>query len=59
MEVLSDPQNGTPTDKLRLFLTYFLCTPVVSDAEYAGKTTDLSTLTYWRIFTMIGSKTWS
>jgi hypothetical protein len=34
MEVLSDPQNGTPMDKLRLFLIYFLCTPAVSDAEY-------------------------
>ena len=34
MEVLSDPQNGSPMDKLRLFLIYFLCTPTVSDAEY-------------------------
>lgn len=66
MEVLSDPQNGTPMDKLRLFLIYFLCTPAVSDAEYdqyAGALQaggcDLSALTYlrrWRSFTMIGSK---
>merc|ERR1719446_16679 len=34
MEVLSDPENGSPMDKLRLFLIYFLCTPAVSDAEY-------------------------
>ena len=53
-------------DKLRLFMIYFLCTPVVSDAEYdqyAGALQaggcDLSALTYfrrWRSFTMIGSK---
>merc|ERR1719189_2778978 len=34
MEVLNDPENGSPMDKLRLFLIYFLCTPAVSDAEY-------------------------
>ena len=64
--MLSDPQNGTPMDKLRLFLIYFLCTSVVSDAEYdqyAGALlaggSDLPALTYlrrWRSFTMIGSK---
>ena len=53
-------------DKLRLFMIYFLCTPVVSDAEYdqyAGALQaagcDLSALTYfrrWRSFTMIGIK---
>jgi len=66
MEVLSDPQNGTANDKLRLFLIYFLCTPAVSDAEYdqyasalQASGCDLSALTYlrrWRSFTMIGSK---
>ena len=34
MEVLSDPPYGTPLDKVRLFLIYFLCFPAVSDAEY-------------------------
>jgi len=66
MEVLSDPQNGTPQDKLRLFLIYFLCTPTVSDAEYdqyasalQASGCDLAALTYlrrWRSFTMIGNK---
>jgi len=66
MEVLSDPENGSPMDKLRLFLIYFLCTPAVSDAEYdqyAGALQaagcDLAPLTYlrrWRSFAMIGSK---
>jgi hypothetical protein len=34
MEVVSDPQNGTPMDMLRLFLIYFLCSTAVSDGEY-------------------------
>jgi len=66
MEVLSDPENGSSMDKLRLFLIYFLCTPTVSDAEYdqyagslQGAGCDLAALTYlrrWRSFAMIGSK---
>ena len=33
MEVVNDPENGGPEDKMRLFIIYFLCSPQMSDAE--------------------------
>merc|ERR1712130_153311 len=34
MEVLTDPENVSPEDKLRLFLIFYLSTPEVSDKEF-------------------------
>ncbi|XP_072031027.1 sec1 family domain-containing protein 1-like [Amphiura filiformis] len=33
MDVISDPDAGTPEDKMRLFIIYYICTPSVTDAE--------------------------
>ncbi|UYV60221.1 SCFD1 [Cordylochernes scorpioides] len=33
MDMLVDPKAGTPADKMRLFLIYFLCGPNMSDSE--------------------------
>ena len=32
-EVLEDPEAGTPKDRMRLFLVYFLCHPSLSDQD--------------------------
>ena len=32
-EVLEDPEAGTPKDRMRLFLVYFLCHPALSDQD--------------------------
>jgi len=66
MEILTDSETGTPDDKLRLFLIYYLLSPTVSDAEFdelsaalQGTGEGLSSLTYLRRcrqFSMIGNK---
>lgn len=55
MEILTDSETGTPDDKLRLFLIYYLLSPTVSDAEFdelsaalQGTGEGLSSLTYLR-----------
>ena len=55
MEILTDSETGTPDDKLRLFLIYYLLSPTVSDAEFdelsaalQGAGDGLSSLTYLR-----------
>lgn len=35
VDILSDPDIGTPEDKMRLFIIYYICTPYISDAEYS------------------------
>ena len=32
MEMINDPEQGTPDDKLRLFLIYYLCTGTKSNS---------------------------
>ena len=32
-EVLEDPEAGTPKDRMRLFLVYFLCRPSLGDQD--------------------------
>ena len=32
-DVFEDPDAGTPEDKMRLFVIYFLCTPDLQDSE--------------------------
>ncbi|XP_023327317.1 sec1 family domain-containing protein 1 [Eurytemora carolleeae] len=66
IDILNDPENGTPDDKLRLFLIYYLCTNTITDAEFDQYTTtlqnsgcQLAALTYLkrcRSFSMIGAK---
>lgn len=34
LDILSDPETGTPEDKMRLFIIYYICTPYMSDADY-------------------------
>lgn len=34
LEIISDPDIGTPDDKMRLFIIFFICTPHLSDVEY-------------------------
>ncbi|XP_015588870.1 protein sly1 homolog [Cephus cinctus] len=62
LEIINDPECGTPEDKLRLFVIYYLCSNM-SDAEYnkheaalANAGCDLNPLTYikrWRGYTRI------
>ena len=33
MEVVNDPENRSPEDKMRLFIIYFLFLPQMSDEE--------------------------
>lgn len=33
-EMLSDPNSGTPEDKMRLFIIFYICTPFISEADY-------------------------
>ncbi|XP_022095656.1 sec1 family domain-containing protein 1-like [Acanthaster planci] len=33
MDVITDPDAGTPDDKMRLFIIFFICTPTMSDSE--------------------------
>lgn len=63
VEVITDPDAGTPEDKMRLFLIYYICSSGISDAELdqygvalkdAG--CDLSPLHYlkrWKAYTKI------
>ena len=32
-DILEDPDAGTPEDKMRLFIIYFLCSPTITDEE--------------------------
>ena len=32
-ELLEDPESGTPEDKLRLFIIYYLCSQSIADEE--------------------------
>lgn len=34
LDIISDPEIGTPDDKLRLFIIYFICTPTISEQEF-------------------------
>ena len=31
LDIISDPEFGTPDDKLRLFLVFFICSPNMTD----------------------------
>lgn len=58
LDVISDPEIGTPEDKMRLFIIYYICTPHITEGDFkkfenalsiAG--CDLSVLAYikrWR-----------
>lgn len=35
VDILTDAEFGTPEDKLRLFIIYYICTPHVPEAEYS------------------------
>ncbi|GLH13371.1 Protein sly1 homolog [Gryllus bimaculatus] len=60
MELLTDPEAGTPEDKMRLFIIYYICTHSMSEADcdrYAAALQnagcDLSPLTYikrWKAY---------
>lgn len=61
MEIISDPEAGTPEDKLRLFLIALICGPTMSDAQIdqycialQGANCDISAIQYirrWKSFT--------
>ncbi|PIK44091.1 putative sec1 family domain-containing protein 1 [Apostichopus japonicus] len=34
LDVIQDPEAGRPTDKLRLFIIHYICTPSMTDAEF-------------------------
>merc|ERR1719494_198267 len=66
MEVLTDPENISPEDKLRLFLIFYISTPEVSEKEFKEYSDalreagcDLSTLAYikrWKSMAAQSSK---
>ena len=33
MDVITDPDAGSPEDKMRLFVIFFICTPTMSDVS--------------------------
>ena len=35
IDLLTDPEFGTPEDKMRLFIIHYICTPHVPDTEFA------------------------
>ncbi|GJQ86624.1 Slh [Trypoxylus dichotomus] len=65
LDIISDPEIGTPEDKMRLFIIYYICTPHLSEADLkrfenalneAG--CDLSAMAYikrWRSFTKMST----
>lgn len=63
IEVISDPEAGTPEDKMRLFLIYYICGPQMTDAEvdqYSSALSDancdlapLSYLKRWKAYSKI------
>lgn len=34
LEIISDPEVGTPEDKMRLFIIFYICSPSISEADY-------------------------
>ncbi|KAK0180867.1 hypothetical protein PV327_003204 [Microctonus hyperodae] len=64
LDIINDPDSGTPEDKIRLFIIYYLCTNM-SDVEFnkheaalANAGCDLNPLLYikrWRGYTKISS----
>ncbi|KAF9414392.1 hypothetical protein HW555_007706 [Spodoptera exigua] len=42
MDLISDPSAGTPEDKMRLFIIYYLCTSQIPDDEYKRGFTKMS-----------------
>ncbi|KRT80283.1 hypothetical protein AMK59_7355, partial [Oryctes borbonicus] len=65
LDIISDPEIGTPEDKMRLFIIYFICTPHLSEAELKRFENalnevgcDLSAMAYikrWRSFTKMST----
>lgn len=33
-DILSDPESGTPDDKMRLFIIFYICTPFINETDY-------------------------
>ncbi|CAD0199893.1 unnamed protein product [Chrysodeixis includens] len=66
MDLISDPSAGTPEDKMRLFIIYYLCTSQIPDDEYKrfeaalhGAQCDINPMTYmrrWKGFTKMSSQ---
>lgn len=53
LDILSDPSAGTPDDKMRLFIIFYICTPHLTESDlkkYEATLTeagcDLTPLTY-------------
>lgn len=67
VDIISDPDTGTPEDKMRLFIIYYICTPHISDSDYNKYETilqeagcDLLPLIYikrWKSYTKMASGT--
>lgn len=34
LDIINDPETGTPEDKMRLFIIYYICTPNMTEVEY-------------------------
>lgn len=55
LEIIADPDIGTPEDKMRLFLIFYICSPVISESDVkkyeaalTGAGCDLSPLMYMK-----------
>lgn len=33
LDIITDPEAGTPDDKIRLFIIYYICTPHMTDSD--------------------------
>ncbi|RZF38555.1 hypothetical protein LSTR_LSTR006150 [Laodelphax striatellus] len=67
MDVISDPDTGTPDDKMRLFIIYYICSHTMSESEFEKYSQalenagcDLKPLNYikrWKAYTRMASNT--
>lgn len=35
LDLISDPSAGSPDDKMRLFIIYYICTPHINESDYS------------------------
>ncbi|CAH2076617.1 unnamed protein product, partial [Iphiclides podalirius] len=66
MDLIADASAGTPEDKMRLFIIYYLCTPQITDDEYKkfeaallAANCDIQPMAYmkrWKGFTKMSSQ---
>jgi len=44
LDIISDPSSGTPEDKMRLFIIYYIFSPEMTEAELTQHTSALESI---------------